>query len=412
MSAINTELFYSRLPVNEIPLCDLLMEEHLFYSIPSNWHVLVTDVKKSTAALIEGKFEAVNLVATGSIVAVLNIAFKNGIEVPFFFGGDGATVIVPPGILAEVTNALVLHQQNTFTSFGLNLRVGHVPVQELYHKGEQLQISKLKTSDLFSIPIILGTGLLVAEKLIKGENYKLDFKHSFNSLPDLSGMECRWDKILPPTNVDEVVSLIVIPVENSNQRQIFKKVIEKLDEIYGTLEIRKPISVPALKLKASILKISREMKFKMGRYHFFYLWGNWIKMAFAPLYFKSKNGKKYLQQLVALSDTLVIDGKINTVISGTREQRIHLQKALHLMEINDEIHYGLHVSKEAVLSCYIRSLRDKHIHFVDGADGGYTRAAVELKAKLHVVSLWYHHVTNTCRHLDYREYRCRLYLYH
>jgi len=382
MSANNTELFYSRLPVNEIPLCDLLMEEHLFYTIPSNWHVLVTDIKKSTSALNEGKHEVVNLVATGSIVAVLNIAYKAGLEVPFFFGGDGCTVVVPPGILTEVTNALILHQQNTFASFGLNLRVGHVPVQDLYSKGEQLQVSKLKTSDLFSIPIILGTGLLVAEKLIKGENYKLDIKSVFSDQPDLSGMECRWDKVLPPINVDEVVSLIVIPVENSNQRKVFKKVIEKLDEIYGTLDIRKPISVPALKLKASILKISREMKLKLGRFSFFYLWGNWVKMALAPLYFKSKNGKKYLNQLVALSDTLVIDGKINTVISGTKDQRIQLQEALHQMEINGEIHFGLHVSKEAVLSCYIRSLRDKHIHFVDGADGGYTRAAVELKAKL------------------------------
>ena len=91
MPAINNDLFYSRLPVNEISLSDLLTEEHLFFKIPANWHVVITDVKNSTAAIQEGLHETINLVATGSIVAVLNIAYKSNLTVPFFFGGDGAT---------------------------------------------------------------------------------------------------------------------------------------------------------------------------------------------------------------------------------------------------------------------------------------------------------------------------------
>jgi hypothetical protein len=39
---------------------------------------------------MRGLHETINLVATGSIVAVLNIAYKAKITVPFFFGGDGA----------------------------------------------------------------------------------------------------------------------------------------------------------------------------------------------------------------------------------------------------------------------------------------------------------------------------------
>src|SRR3954465_4565160 len=73
---MNNDLFYSRLPVNEIPLSDLLTEEHLFYKVPANWYVVITDIKNSTAAIQEGLHEAINLVATGSIVALLNIAFK------------------------------------------------------------------------------------------------------------------------------------------------------------------------------------------------------------------------------------------------------------------------------------------------------------------------------------------------
>ena len=99
MSTTNNDLFYTRLPVNEIPLSELLMEEHLFFKIPANWHVIITDVKKSTIAIEQGLHETVNLIATGSIVAVLNIVYKANLSVPFFFGGDGATFIIPPTIV-------------------------------------------------------------------------------------------------------------------------------------------------------------------------------------------------------------------------------------------------------------------------------------------------------------------------
>jgi hypothetical protein len=35
---------YSSLPVNQIPLSGLLLEEYLFYNVPDNWHVSVTDI--------------------------------------------------------------------------------------------------------------------------------------------------------------------------------------------------------------------------------------------------------------------------------------------------------------------------------------------------------------------------------
>ena len=94
MSVSTNDMFYSRLPVNQITLSELLMEEHLFYKVPDNWHVLITDVKQSTKAVADGLHETVNLVATGSIVAVLNIAHKANLTVPFFFGGDGDLVMV------------------------------------------------------------------------------------------------------------------------------------------------------------------------------------------------------------------------------------------------------------------------------------------------------------------------------
>ncbi|MFZ1533396.1 MAG: DUF3095 family protein, partial [Chitinophagaceae bacterium] len=60
MTTSNNDLFYTRLPVNQLSLSDLLTEEHLFFKIPSSWHVLITDVKKSTVAVENGLHETVN----------------------------------------------------------------------------------------------------------------------------------------------------------------------------------------------------------------------------------------------------------------------------------------------------------------------------------------------------------------
>lgn len=382
MEAVNNNLFYSRLPVNEIPLSDLLMEDHLFYKIPANWHVVITDIKNSTIAVQEGLHETINLIATGSIVAVLNIAFKANITVPFFFGGDGATFIIPPTILEKVISALHTHQENSKTSFNLDLRVGYVPVSEIYEQQQELNISKLRTSELFSIPVVLGDGLTYAEKKIKGPDY------SFATLPfasedlDLTGMQCRWDRIKPPENSFEVVSLLVVARKGVKQSFAFKKVMDKIDSIYGTPQRRQPISASKLKLKATLAKIGLEMRAKKGGFNPFYLLLNLSKTFIGYFYFKTKKGKEYLHNLVSMSDTLVIDGRINTVISGTEQQRKWLEEALNTIEQNAEIWYGLHVSKESVMSCYVRNLNDKHVHFVDGAEGGYTKAAGVIKQKI------------------------------
>lgn len=378
----STDQFYSRLPVNEIPLSELLAEDHLFFRIPDNWHVIITDVKKSTEAVAAGLHETVNLVATGSIVAVLNIAYKADITIPFFFGGDGATFIIPPSIVEACKKALLLHQDNTEKSFNLHLRVGLVPVQDIYNAGHELKVTKLKTSQLFAIPVMLGNGLSHAEKIIKSE----DFNMPAMALPeedlDMTGMECRWDKIKPPATNDEVVSLLVVARDKISQANAFQKVVKELDRIYGDPDTRKPITVSQLKLKATVAKISREMKAKLGGYKPLYLVQKLLTTLLGRVYFKTKPGKNYLQQLVQLSDTLVIDGRINTVISGTTAQRQELKEALDQLEQSGLIWYGLFVSKESVLSCYVRNMNEKHIHFVDGSDGGYTRAAGVLKQKL------------------------------
>lgn len=382
MSATGNDLFYSRLPVNVLPLSELLVEEHLFYKVPQNWHVLITDVKNSTRAAMDGRHQTVNLVATGSIVAALNIALKDNIYIPFFFGGDGATFIIPPTLLDATLAALHQHRDNTSSNFELDLRVGHVPVADIYRDGHELKISKLKTSEIFNIPVLLGDGLMYAEQIIKGAEIEYPALPAGLDELDMSGMHCRWDKIKPPATGNEIVSLLVTATHTSRQSTAFRKVMESIDRIYGTQEVRKPISVNRLKMVTTFKKINAEMRARLGSFNPWYMLRTWVTSTLGRIYFRTKKGKEYLYKLVDMSDTLVIDGKINTVITGNAAQREALDAVLQQLEADGDILYGLHISGESVMSCYVRNLDDRHVHFIDGADGGYTKAAGVLKKKI------------------------------
>jgi hypothetical protein len=378
----SNEQFYSDLQLSRLPLSGLLAKENLFSGLPDDWHVIITDIKGSTQAVLNGRHEDVNLIATGSIVTVLNIAFGMSITVPFFFGGDGATFIVPFSLMGKIMSALALYRANVLANFNLDLRTGTIPVKKIYAEGHEIRIAKFSSSVSFTIPIVLGSGLSYAEQLIKGKDYLLSQDVTKEEEPDLSGMQCRWDKIAPPKNKEEIVTLLVIACNTDQQAKVFKKVLEKMDELYGSPEKRQPISVSRLKLKTTFSRLGNEMRARLGKIKWFELLKTWLFALYVHVYFSTRKGKKYLKSLVEMSDTLVIDGKINTVISGTAVQRANLQKLLDEMESAGEIIYGIHSSSASIMSCYVRNIEDDHIHFVDGSEGGYTKAAKMLKTKL------------------------------
>ncbi|MGC4103098.1 DUF3095 family protein [Ferruginibacter sp.] len=136
-----------------------------------------------------------------------------------------------------------------------------------------------------------------------------------------------------------------------------------------------------LKLSTALSKIGLEVRARMGGFRPLNVLNTWIRTSLGYLYFKTKKGKVYLHSLIDMSDTLIIDGRINTVISGNAQQRAQLETALDHMEMTGEIIYGLYVSKESVMSCYVKDIHQQHIHFVDGAEGGYTKAAGVIKQK-------------------------------
>ena len=374
--------FYSRLPIHNHSLSALLGDRNCFTSVPTDWYVIVTDIKNSTQAFENGRHEEVNLIATGSIISTLNLAQKTDTEIPFFFGGDGATLIVPPELHKPALQALVTHRENTLRNAGLDLRVGSVSVEALNTEGHSLFISRLLLSDLYSIPIVLGNGLAVAERIIKSQSDHKKVQAQNNSL-DLTGMECRWDRIRPAMDQPEVVSLLITAIHADQQATIYKQIFDEIDIIFGSFENRNPVTTPSLTLSTNYKKLALETRTKHGHPKVSETAKNWLLTAYGKwFYMKRKQGQKYMKELVQLTDTLVIDGRINTVIAGTKTQRVQLQSMLDSLEQEGLIVYGIYTSSESIMSCYVQDHKAKHIHFVDGSDGGYTMAAKMLKAKI------------------------------
>ena len=60
-------------------MSEILADPTLFADVPDDWQVILSDVRGSTQALNDGRHQVVNLVATGSIIAALNIAHRAGV---------------------------------------------------------------------------------------------------------------------------------------------------------------------------------------------------------------------------------------------------------------------------------------------------------------------------------------------
>ena len=374
--------FYTQLPLQKYTISELLRHPEAFHQVPEDWSVIVTDIKNSTGAVRAGKHRTVNLVATGSIVSSINLAKNRGVSIPFFFGGDGATLMVPEALKEVTMQALLEHRSNSQANFELDLRVGCMAVAELYQHGKKLQISKVALEKGFNIPLVIGDGLRYAESIIKKDSFQNEISEAPKPLLDLEGMACRWDIVEPPEKRLEVVCLLIDALVLEQQRETFQEVMSQIDDIYGLPQQRKPLSIQQLKLTASWERVAAEAKVKFGHRVFIYQLFNWLLSSFGRLYFDLlPSARKYLKQLVEWSDTLVIDGRIHTVITGTADQRAQLVDKLDTMEKEGKLLYGIYISPESIMSCYVRKKDWQHIHFVDGSDGGYTKAAGVLKKK-------------------------------
>ncbi|MEH6764451.1 MAG: DUF3095 family protein [Aequorivita antarctica] len=377
--------YYAKLKSSNKTLVDLLASESSFSDVPNTWHVVVVDIQNSTQAVDDGKHHQINLTATGAIILVLNTIRKEkqNIEIPYFFGGDGATFLLPTLLLNKMIVVLENYSFHIKRNTNLILRVGHISVKDLNVQEASIRIVKHRLTEQLTIPIVLGNGLKKAEEIIKNTFVENNFTNFKEDLLNLEGMECRWKQINPSQTKNKVICLLLDATNETNQGAVYRDVLTKMDAMFGTFKSRQPIKSNKLNLNFSIFNIWEEMKITLVNKNLIYLFKNWIATLFGTLYLNlSRNGKQYLKQIGQLSHTFMLDGMINTIFTAEQNKIDLFIDYLDQLEKDKKIIYGIHITHASVMSCYVLDRKTKHSHFVDGTEGGYTSAARMLKIKI------------------------------
>ena len=287
--------FYKELPALNMSIAEVFSNSS-FCNIPNDWYIIIADIMDSTEAVRLGRHNDVNLAAAGSLVAALNIARTMDVEIPFFFGGDGGTVLIPSELLQPVMIGLMLHNLNSKKNFGLEFHIGSLSVREVIESGHSLQIAKLQSGNNLNKAIIIGDGLRFAEKMIK-QSAKEKSNESVVGELNLEGLECRWDKIKPPLQTNEIVCYLIEATEPAAQLEIYRDVLLKIDEIYGSIEKRNPLSLNRLKLLLSFQKIKKEMMVKYGKWKANYFTSAYLRTLVGRLFFRFNKTSKELKEL-------------------------------------------------------------------------------------------------------------------
>lgn len=92
--------------------------------------------------------------------------------------------------------------------------------------------------------------------------------------------------------------------------------------------------------------------------------------------------KLYLQQVVENSDFRKFDDGLRMILDCTPELAAELEQRLAAAAAEGVVRYGLHEQDAAMMTCFTPSvMRADHVHFIDGARGGYASAATVLKTR-------------------------------
>ena len=94
------------------------------------------------------------------------------------------------------------------------------------------------------------------------------------------------------------------------------------------------------------------------------------------------DGVDYLDTLTRNSDFQKFDDTLRMTIDSSPKQREELVEYLEAQKNTGALCYGVQVSDSALMTCLVFDRKERHLHFVDGASGGYALAAKQMKSQL------------------------------
>lgn len=351
--------------------------------VPNDWTVVITDVMGSTEAVRAGRYRDVNYVGAASIAAALNASGRA--DVPFVFGGDGATLVLPPGVLAPSLAALAALQEHAAERLALPLRVGVVPLHEVRAAGHDIRIARVQVSDGYAQALFDGSGLGWAEEQVK--NPETAARYASTAAPSTAddpygGLECRWHDVASPHG--ETVALLVQAV-GAHAEAVYAEVLETIERIYGPDDAMHPVALENLRLRALPVGTAEARLRATDARRRLSLAGQGL---IGRVLLRTRRATSetdwgaYPGLLRAATDYRKFDGVLRMILAGASHQRVALCAWLEQAHSAGRLVYGLHVSDRAVLTCLVYERMGRQVHFVDAAEGGYTQAAVGFKQQL------------------------------
>lgn len=363
-----------------------------FYApAPDDWLLAVTDVEGSTLAVEQGRHQLVNMVGAAGIAAVKNAC--RGQDVPFLFGGDGAVVLIPPDKAAAARAALAATCSYAVASYGMKLRAGAMTVGAIRGHGCDVLVARYEPTPGNCFGLFLGGGVQLVERVIKGREPAIPAERieipadASGAMPDLSGLSCRWS----PLRSTRGKMVAVIVTGAADPRAVYDRIMAIADPEHRGVNPVNPETLSAKWPPRTLMLEARARHAGANRKR--PLWWVAFDLLLETLlaWIVFEHGKpvgkfdpaRYKAEIAQNLDFSKYDDTLSTVIDCPVARIALIREYLDGLCARDELSYGIHVSETALMTCLVESATEqKHVHFIDGGEGGYTQAAKELKRRV------------------------------
>ena len=362
----------------------------VYRALPSGWALAVADIVASTSAIDVGRYKAVNMAGAAVISSLTNSLGRP--DLPFVFGGDGAAVAVPPQGLEIARDTLSKVQRWALDDLALTMRVALVPIDDIRNSGFDVRIARFQASDDVSYAMFSGGGNRWADARMKEGHYAVP-QAGPGARPDLTGLSCRWNPI--KASHGKIVSIIAVPGKAQDEEAFSKLVVDIIELVEE--DRREGHPVPADGPKLGFVREGVGLEARAGAaYHD--RWGAFrrrlrvlFEVGLVNLFgifgvtLGGFSAARYRKTVASNTDFRKFDDGLKMTIDLDQKRLETLRGLLERGYAAGICNYGLHEQEEALMTCIVPTpMSMDHMHFVDGAMGGYAAAATGLKRQLEV----------------------------
>ncbi|MFC7396732.1 DUF3095 domain-containing protein [Chelatococcus sp. GCM10030263] len=371
--------FYSEVPIfTRFP--DLL-DGSYYRPLPEDWVVGMTDVVSSRQAIAEGRYKAVNVAGVAVIAGLSNALGQE--EFPFVFGGDGASFAIPPEAAEAARGVLAASAGWAREELGLTLRAALMPVATIREAGSDVRVARFAPSPNVCYAMFAGGGLAWASAAMKAGRFAVP--PTAGASPDLNGLSCRWQPI--PARRGVILSLIVVPagaVVSEDYRRLVHDILELATHAERPVpSVAAGWSPAGAEIEAHVMRRSSgplALRRLLARAKGFF--------SFAFLKTIPRIGQfdtaAYIKQTIENSDFRKYDDGLRMTVDCTAEEADRIEARLAEADAAGISLSGAHRQDAALMTCFVPSaLRSDHVHFIDGAGGGYAAAAIAMQRNGH-----------------------------